>query len=347
VSSQFEIDQTLELTEREQYEHMKDEAIITENLFSARQAFAALLRIKQRRSYRNVYSTFERYVEIKWAALFDDMSRMQMWRNLKHEETLQAFDAENVTCTLQITPPKHINQSEALSPLPAHERPAAFALAQEITGKEQPSSAEVAATVKSLEPGRMDFVDMDKGPKWIDARAPANDVTPGTSMPTDKPREYRRTTDISCDGHRLCYQNVIPTARGVQKWWGAMTRRQWEAAGLVFKGIPQTEFEDEDDLRTTEDMPDGVSPDVRAAVAKERERIAAINGTPIPPAPAPTKSNGKKNAFAGPDPLANFFPDDEAQPEPPEDAPVGSFIADTDFSDLDALTQPFGEEYPQ
>ena len=201
-----------------------------------------------------------------------------------------------------------------------------MALAVEASGGGVPSARVITETHQAVTVGsRLDFVDTEPGPKWIDARTSENEVVPGTYDKSAKRPDPRHTEEVECDGRYISFQLIVPMwNREPQKWWGKISRRQWEKVGLEYKGCPQEEFADENALEATQDMPGGVDPDVRAAVAKERLRIASI--------PAPH--------------LARFFGEDpDPAPLESDDAPTVSFMPpDTDY--LDNLVKPY-EDYAQ
>lgn len=336
------------ISDAEQKAHESDEQLIQEYLFEFRQVMAALLRIKDRRSYRNLYSTFEGYVRAVWPDIFGDISRSYLHRQIEHERTLQAIEEENnsrqtdrnVANGQQIPMPESVRQTRPLHGLPVQDRVAGWELTVEANGGEVPTGAQVSEVVF---PPRLDLSDPDP-PKWIDARPSGPpEVTPGTYDKSSKKPEPRYTTEIACDGRRMTFNLIVPMRnRDPQKWYGSISRRQWESVGMVFQGLPQTEFEDENDLRSTEDIPDGVSPDVRAAVAKERARIAAI---PPPADNAPTF--GGRKPTPQPRPAPDLFIEPDRQPDPEDDAPVPSFTAGMDLAQYDQLAEGGFGEYSQ
>lgn len=152
----FHTEEDIVLTEQEKYDHIQDEAVITEFIFESRKVNAALLRIKNRKSYRPTYSTFESYVEIKWAAWFTDVSRMEILRTLRHEETLQAIEERNVTNWLQNPLPTAQSQTRPLQSMEPEKRAEAWEQAVIENNGNVPTAAQVQQVATNERIGRID-----------------------------------------------------------------------------------------------------------------------------------------------------------------------------------------------
>ena len=235
------------------------EAEMKEHYFHFRRFEERAVEIAVDRLYEaSGYHTFLSYYKAQW--MEGEKISARKYQLLKYAEVVGNI-AEilypGIKSGEEVNLPTSEKQTRPLSKYEPEEQAALWEHAQGETGKPQPSGPEVADVVAAVQPTRLDFVDTEPGPKWIDASPASHEGMPGVPDAT-APRKERHTDDLKCDGHRLHYQLVVTRQAGQSphKWYGFISRKQWEALGFSYNGKPQYAMDEEN---FTED--DGTQPD--------------------------------------------------------------------------------------
>lgn len=129
------------LTKTEQQTLTAFEEVISQGLAAFVEVGNALAAIRDAKLYREVFLTFEEYLETRW-----NISKSQAYRLITGAKV-----AENMSPIGDVIPQSE-SQVRPLAQLPEEEQPQAWAEAVEAAGGEQPTASQVSEAVKARKP---------------------------------------------------------------------------------------------------------------------------------------------------------------------------------------------------
>lgn len=310
--------------ERERFNELK--SVIGTNLGVFKDVVAAFSEIHEKRLYRENYSSFDAFLKTQCNGYLGPISRVRAWQLMESDKTIKAIEAENVNRGLHLPIPDGERITRPMNSLPVDDRPSAWALAVENAGGGIPSGPQVAQTVQSLAP--------TPTPEQATSSRIGNLEVDRKAKPPTAPTSKRAFGYIEADSvqtltrdRRLTFTYFRP-AYTIQTREGAKQVKAMKAEGLA---IPFRVLESQGWTAPvlTDEERERYEPD-------DDKPVSLLEGRDL----SQVRRKAQPEANVASEAMTLMLGDDD-------DAPPPSFTSGIDFTDLDALSQPFGDDYTQ